>query len=146
MKLHWGNAIFIFFVIFLGLAVTFIIFSLRQNIELEEEDYYKKGADYSRHINIQQRSKIYNDSIIVQELESQVLINTAPSIRNMTDTLKVFFYNPSSKNKDYKVLLAPLLDSLFIDKTKISKGRYILKINWQNSNQEYEVKKDFSIQ
>ncbi len=38
MKLNWGQSIFVFFVIFVSLGVVFIIFSLRQNNDLVEDD------------------------------------------------------------------------------------------------------------
>ncbi len=143
MKLHWGNAIFIYFVIFIALAIAFIIFSYKQDIELVEKDYYKQGADYTRHINIQQRSEIYSDSILITEQESVIIVEATYAIKEMTDSLKVFFYNPSSKKKDYKVLLSPLSDSNYIDTKLVTKGRYTVKINWFCNNLEYEIRKDF---
>lgn len=142
MKLHWGNAIFIFFTIFIGLSIFFIIFSLRQDIELVEDDYYNKGANYATHMKTQQRSLIFNDSINVTFNKQSILMQLAPSIYKNTDSVKVHFYNPSSKTKDYKILLTNLSDSNTIDINAIKSGRYIIKIKWNVQQNDFFIEKD----
>lgn len=145
MKLHWGNAIFIFFVFFIGLSITFIVFSLRQDVELVEDDYYEQGANYSIQMQVQQRSAAFADSIIVENNAQSILIKLPGTIYSNTDTLKVHFYNPSSKSKDYKLLLLNLSDSVFIKKTNITSGRYTIKINWKLTQEDYLIEKTIDI-
>jgi len=146
MKLHWGNAIFIFFTIFIGLSITFIIFSLNQDIELVEDDYYNQGANYTMQMEIQQRSAIFKDSISANDLGENILLTFPASISNLTDSLKVYFYNPSSKLKDYKILLTPVNDSNYLDKKNLTSGRYILKLEWLGMHEVYKIEKDLIIQ
>ena len=47
MKFNWGTGIFTFIIIFLLLCVAFIIFAVRQGVNLVHDDYYEKGVDYS---------------------------------------------------------------------------------------------------
>lgn len=145
MKLNWGTAIFIFFTIFVALSIVFIIFSFNQDIELVEDDYYNKGANYTQQMEVNQRSRIFFDSISITNTETNLLLTLPQALFSHTDTLKLYFYNPSSKSKDYKLLLTNLNDSVYFDKTQIQPGHYIVKINWQITNLEFLVEKRLNI-
>lgn len=145
MKLHWGNAIFIFFTIFISLSIIFVIFSLRQDNDLTQENYYEKGANYTQQIHTNQRSAIYNDSISIKQINNSVLVTLPSSVYNYTDSLKVHFYNPSSKSKDFKVLLSSLSDTNYIEIESIFKGRYIMKLHWLKENSDYMLDKQIML-
>jgi hypothetical protein len=70
MKLHWGNSIVLFFIGFLSLGAFFIVFSLKQNNDLTDENYYEKGAGYSKHIEINKRSVVFNDSVTIKTINN----------------------------------------------------------------------------
>lgn len=146
MKLNWGNYIFIFILFFLTLCTIFIIFSLRQDIDLVTDNYYSEGADYTHEMEISERSDIYYDSISLSQHDGFVLLNLASSLRNSVSTLKLWFYRPSDKDKDYRVELAIKDDSLAVSTGELALGRYILYITWDKDEKEYLVKKDIFIE
>ncbi len=145
MKLHWGNAIFIFFVIFLSLAIFFIFFSLRQSRDLITENYYEKGAEYTKQININERSFIFNDSITISINDNTVTFGFCDSITNNSDFMLIDFYRPSDKNLDYKIKFDAKTKIFAVNKSNLAKGRYIVRVLWKMNTLNYEVKKDLFI-
>jgi len=146
MKLNWGQSIFLFFVIFISLAIGFIIFSLRQNNDLETENYYEKGADYTHQMEINSRSAVYYDSIQLMNQNSKLVARFSKSIDQMADTMHISFFRPSDKRFDYEFAAVLSSDSMAIDKSKLVKGRYKVKFQWFQARLSYLVEKEFFIE
>lgn len=146
MKLNWGQSIFLFFVIFISLAVVFIVFSLRQNNDLVTENYYEKGADYTNQMEINLRSAVYNDSIQLMTQNSLLVARFSKSIDQMADTMHINFFRPSDKRFDFEFSSLLSSDSLSIDKSKLAKGRYKVQFQWFQSRVSYQVEKEFFIE
>ena len=56
MKFNWGTGIFMFLALFLLASAAFIIFAVRQDVNLVHKDYYEKGVDYTEQMNVNSRS------------------------------------------------------------------------------------------
>ena len=144
MKLHWGNAIFLFFIVFVGLGAIFITFAMRQTNDLESENYYELGASYTTQLRINERSLPFNDSVNIYTKQDNILLTLAESIATNTDTVKIYFYNPSDKQKDFELKL-PVHDTVILNKNAISNGRYKVKVNWIMSGEIHEYKQEIQI-
>lgn len=146
MKLHWGNALVIYFAIFLGLAATFVIFSLKQNNDLEDEDYYNKGANYSQQIEIDKRSEIFTDSIIITQYADLLTINFANYLVDEANLMHIHFYRPSNEKLDYQLNYNSFTQKEQIAKTKLAKGRYIVKFTWQINQNDFSLEQTLFIE
>ncbi|QQS52425.1 MAG: FixH family protein [Bacteroidota bacterium] len=146
MRLNWGRAIVIFFVLFISLAIFFIVFALRQNNDLVTDDYYEQGANYTTQIKTNARSVIYSDSIQTARLEEFFLVFLSPTLVNQTDTLKLHFYYPNGKQHDFSVAIPNPDDTLKVATRRLTPGRCILKINWTMNQLEYYVEKPVFIE
>jgi hypothetical protein len=146
MKLNWGQGIFLFFVVFISLGISFVIFSLRQNNDLVTNDYYEKGADYTRQMEINSRSIAYIDSINLVNQNDLLIARFSKSIDMMTDTMDVFFFRPSDKRFDHEFRMALKSDSIEIVKSGIQKGRYKVKFQWANNLEVFMVEKEFFVE
>jgi len=146
MKLNWGQSIFLFFVVFISLAISFIIFSLRQNNDLVTDNYYEKGATYSKQMEINGRSAVYNDSIHLTNRNNKIVARFSKSINQMADTMHISFFRPSDKKYDYNFNCLLVTDSLEIEKSKLAKGRYKVKFRWGLGNKCYMTEKEFFIE
>src|ERR1035437_5891958 len=131
MKLHWGNGILIFIILFLVILGVAVIFSLRQNNDLVEKDYYEKGADYTHQMEMNKRSVIYQDSISIYNTENYIVIKASANLVATSSSLYVYFFRPSDKEKDYKVEYKGNGDSMLVDKSKLAHGRYLVKLSWE---------------
>ncbi len=146
MKLNWGNSIFLFLTVFVLLGIAFVVFSLSKSNDLVTTDYYQKGADYTKQMEVTDRSAVYNDSIQVINQNKNVVVRFAPSINLMTDTMQVYFYRPSDKKLDFNYQGHLNNDSLIIKKEYLSGGRYKVKLQWTYNRKNYQVEKEFFIE
>lgn len=145
MKFNWGHGIFIFLTIFVTLVITFIVFSLNQEIDLVAKDYYDKGANYSEQIEINKRSQSYQDSINVDINNSIISIQLAEGLKNTNDSISIYFYRPSDKKADF-TYVAIMSNKIEIPFSKFKKGRYIAKFTWNQSDQTYNTEKEIFIE
>lgn len=145
MKFNWGHGILIFLTIFVTLVISFIVFSLNQEIDLVAKDYYDKGANYSEQIEINKRSQPYQDSINVDIKNSVISIQLAEEMKNINDSISIYFYRPSDKKADF-THVAKMSDKIEIPFSKIKKGRYFAKFTWKQSNQTYNTEKEIFIE
>jgi hypothetical protein len=145
MKLHWGNSIVLFFIGFLSLGAFFIVFSLKQNNDLTDENYYEKGAGYSKQIEINKRSVVFNDSVTIKTINNTLQFYFCNTIQKKSETVLVHFYRPSSKDYDYHTSFN-MNDSVYsIEKTRLVEGRYIVKITWNMDDDPYALAKDLMV-
>jgi len=146
MKLNWGNSIFLFLTVFVLMGIAFVVFSLSKSNDLVTTDYYQKGADYTKQMEITGRSAVYNDSIQVLNQNKNVVVRFAHSINQMTDTMQVYFYRPSDKKLDFNYQGFLNTDSLIIKKEYLSGGRYKVKFQWLYNRESYQIEKEFFIE
>ncbi len=146
MKLNWGQGIFLFFVVFISLGISFVIFSLRQNNDLVTNDYYEKGADYTHQMEINSRSVVYNDSISLVNRNNLLFAKFSKSIDLMTDTMNIYFFRPSNKRFDHEFRMALKADSIEIDKSGLQKGRYKVNFHWAHLKDNFLVVKEFFVE
>lgn len=144
MKFNWGTAIFLFFTVFIALCISFIVFALRQSQDLVENDYYEKGAGYTRQMEINKRSEMYRDSIGIYPEDSQVVFKVSKLMEAKVDSILVFFYRPSDKREDYKTIIKPG-KSMEISKKSLTTGRYIVKLSWISDSDVYMLEKEISL-
>jgi hypothetical protein len=145
MKFNWGHSIVVFFGIFISLAIMFIIFSLKQNNDLVEKDYYKKGADYTSQMIINQRSKLYEDSVSIIMSGEYATIKLASSIVSKADTLNTLFFRPSDKKLDNFFSTVITGETVDISLSGFVRGRYIVQLSWTISGDEFMLKRDVFI-
>ena len=50
LKFNWGTGIFIFIIIGILWYIFLVIFSMKQDFYLVEDDYYSQGINYDKHI------------------------------------------------------------------------------------------------
>jgi len=146
MKWNWGTGIFIFLVLFLAACTAFIIFAMRQDVNLVHKDYYEKGVNYTEQMNTNARSKQYYSSVQTQLQNEYLRVDFEQSLAAKIDSGNVLLYRPSNSRQDITLPLSLTNNSIFISKTKLISGRYILKLNWYSDGLKYEIDKPVNIQ
>ena len=145
IKFNWGTGIFIFIMIFLTLAISFIIFSLQFDANLVHDDYYEKGVNYSNQIEIKKRSAEYFNNIKISENQDYIIVSFENFKTRKIENCLIHFFRHTDKKKDFKSKPNKSFDEILIAKDKLSLGRYIIKISWEMDNQQYLVEKEYSI-
>jgi hypothetical protein len=140
IKLNWGKALVLFFIIFFIWIFSFVFFAMRQNNDLVSEDYYQKGADYTTQINIDRRSLPYRDSVQIIRSDKQLQISLCKSVAASGDSVQVYFFRSSDKGKDVRLKFRSADSPFVIDKGKLFHGRYQVYISWGKGDEKYMVK------
>ena len=146
LKFNWGHALILFFALFFAWVLFFVLFALRQNNDLVSDDYYQKGAKYSDQMSVDKRSVPYQDSIQVQTEGNQVKIVICQTMASAGDSLQVLFFRSSDKEKDVQFSFSKTERSLFLDKGRLSHGRYQVFLQWSHGGEQYMVKKILDIE
>lgn len=145
MKINWGRALIIFFIIFFVWVFSFVFFAMRQNIDLVSDDYYQKGAKYTDQIDINQRSVIYQDSIRIITTDLQVQIELSQGMVKSADSIRVYFFRSSDKTKDLRLGFKAAESPFLIDKTQLLHGRYQVYLSWILKDENYSITKIMDI-
>ena len=144
MKFNWGNGILIFIILFLILSSIFIIFSFQHANDLVTDDYYNQGAAYSKQIEINKRSAIYSDSLQITNTNEKIEIQVNKGLLNITDSFQIYFFRPSDKSKDYKIGVLKN-ERIIVPKSRLMKGRYIIKLSWKSKKEIYLIEKEIFV-
>jgi len=143
MKFNWGTGIFIFLVIFVSLAIAFMIFAFNQEISLVHKDYYQKGVDYDQEITMEKKSTKYTNLINLKINENNIELIFDESIKDKSSNIEVYFYSPSEQHHDFRIKKENIIDGFIIDKSKLITDRYIVNVDWTMDNTNYRIKKEF---
>lgn len=146
MRLNWGKGLIIFFILFFIWVLFFVLFAMRQNIDLVSDDYYQKGATYTDQININTRSGPYKDSIQITTTAEQVRIALAAGLASAADSVRVHFYRSSDKTKDLRFSFRKTDSPFLIETTRFVHGRYQVYITWANNGAKYSITKAVDIE
>ena len=144
MKFSWGTGILIFLIMFLTACGIFIAFAMSQENSLVHKDYYNKGADYTKQMEINKRSVKYLNTIYFQDKDQQISIFFPENFTENLKTGEILFFRPSDINNDLKIEMKPVNNIQSVDKINLIKGRYLVKFSWQ-SDTEYYIEKEIFV-
>jgi len=145
MKINWGKGLVIFFIIFFVWVIFFVLFALRQNVDLVSDDYYQKGAKYTDQIKINQRSAVYQDSLQISTTGNKVQIVLSKGMASAGDSVQVYFFRSSDKTKDLRLGFIKTDSPFLIDKTRLVHGRYQVFVTWSSRKEKYSITKVLDI-
>jgi len=145
MKINWGTGIFIFFTLFVSIAIAFMVYAFSQDINLVHENYYEKGVDYTNQMKMNERSKQYFDQINFSNDAQWVNIHFSDEIAASAKEGIVYFYRPSNKKFDFETKLNITDNLQKIDLKKLALGKYMVKISWETEVEKFYIEKEFFI-
>lgn len=138
MKFTWGTGIFIFIAIYIISMVSFAIFFNQEDADLVSEDYYPREEQYQNDIDKLNNTNFLKNSLEISQNEQFVSILFPTDFKNKSTSGEVYMYRPSDKEMD--ITNQFILDSTLsvnISKQVLSKGRYEIKIDWNDSEKSY---------
>lgn len=132
--MNWGTRIVIAFICFVGVIVTLVTISMRQDVSLVAKDYYVQELAYQDQIE-----RIENKNRM--DIQPTVELNAGQvelSIKNLDLEGTVHFFRPSNSKLDKKYILQ--LDQngkQAFSALDFEKGLWKVKINWSSEGKEY---------
>jgi hypothetical protein len=137
-KLSWGTGILISIIVFMSITILTGIYLMNQDVQLVTENYYEKDLKYQNQIDKLNRTAALEENVEIKFDGSAVEIIFPESFQNKRISGEVYFYRPSERKKDFKIplTLTPDLKQI-IPVTRIDKGFWRIKLNWNMEGKEY---------
>lgn len=145
-KISWGTGIVIAIIIFVVLVLVQTIYLMNQKVDLVEEDYYKKGIEYQKDIDVQKKTSELSEKVRF-DFNGQYLIISFPE--NLSDNKisgEILFYRPSDSGLDIKLPLQTDSLSQIIPVSNLKKGFWRVKLRWQYDGQDYYDESSFRVE
>ena len=147
MKINWGTAIVIAFVLFISFIMYFVVRSMTDDglqHELVTEGYYKKELGFQEELDAAQRASDMGLDIAVERTEEGLMLRfpTQHEAKEISGT--VFLYRPSNKQFDFEVPISLSDPHLLIPENRFLDGRWNMVVQWKYKGESYRVKKAFT--
>ncbi|WP_053971743.1 FixH family protein [Mangrovimonas sp. ST2L15] len=145
MKFNWGTGIVIAFIAFISFIMYFVInmsTNDKYNHELVTEDYYKQEVKFQEDINKQNNAKNLAHNLEINKTNDGLVIQFPEEMDVTKISGKVFLYRPSDKQSDFETPISLSTHNLLIPDTRLSDGRWNIKVDWQYKNINYLFKED----
>ena len=141
IKWNWGTKLTIAIILFMTLVLSFVYRSTLYQIDLVEKDYYPKGLKYQERIDEITNARVFKNQVRAYQ-DSDAVIVTFPEIN--PDTGTITFYRPSDIHLDriYEIN-TDSLNRMSFPKSEFKKGKYYLKIYWEENGKAFYVEKPY---
>ena len=141
IKWNWGTKLTIAIILFMSLIFFLVYLSTQYPVDLVEKDYYPKGLKYQERIDEITNAQPFKDQVRAYQ-DSDAVIVTFPKIN--PDTGTITFYRPSDIHLDriYEIN-TDSLNRMSFPKSEFKKGKYYLKIYWEESGKAYYIEKPY---
>ena len=138
MKVTWGIGIALTYILFVVIIIILVIFSSTKDVNLVTDDYYANELKFQDQIDKVKRTGMLTDELVL-DLDDRGIHFKFPKLFLYSEIEgEILFYRPSDRKKDFiiNVKLNPE-NILTVNKSKIEKGLWKIKIDWRADNQEY---------
>lgn len=142
IKWNWGTKLTIVIILFMLLILSFVYRSFQRDVNLVEKDYYPKGLEYQQRIDELKLGRQFESRVSVEQKNGNVILHLPAMI---PDSGMVLFFRPSNTADDVRRLIPhDSLSQIQLDGKQFKRGRYILKLYWEQNAKKYYVEKTFN--
>ncbi len=143
IKWNWGTGIALFIILFMTFTLWRVYRATQHPVMLVEKDYYPRGLQYQQRIDERHNARMYKARFLVFQQDSEVVIHFPPI---HPDTSSFTFFRPSDMDYDLSFSFSPdSLGQMYVPIRKFKKGKYILKIYWEEEGKKYYVQRPFNL-
>jgi len=145
MKLNWGNALLLFFILYIGLLVRIVIKSFQVDHSLVVNNYYEHDIRYQDKLD-----KISNRSLLTQDL--RIKLNPTSNTLSLdfgslpaTQEAIVELYRASDQAADFTRVVRDFKAQTLIQLGDLQPGRWKVKVEWKDLKRTYYKEKNIYI-
>ena len=140
MKIYgnWGLLVPAFYIAFVAVLVSFVIWTSTQTVELVDEKYYEMEPQYMERLDKIERVNRLDEKLELVYNNDAILLQFPKVNNHHSISGEVFFFRPSEKKLDFKAKIN--LDSNFqviFPAKDMKKGLWKLKIDWASGDSTY---------
>jgi hypothetical protein len=138
--MNWGNKITLVFIGFVILTITMVIFSMKQEFHMVEENYYEEEIAYQTKMDEIRNGNDWKGVISVKQEGSNLALQFegAEKVNG-----KIQFYRPSDADLDFFV---PISEEINIPIEKFKAGNWKVSFNWEADEKKYFKEEQIFIQ
>jgi hypothetical protein len=143
MKIGWGWKIVVLYSGFVGIIVTLVVASTRQQFDLVSKDYYQQEIAYQNVIDAGKNQSTLSRPMDIHADNQNVIISFPQEFKGKVLAGDVKFYAPVNEKWDRNFKINADNNTVTISRTSLMNTRYTIKINClvdgKNYYQESEI-------
>jgi hypothetical protein len=145
--MNWGHKITLFYGSFVVFMITLVTLCVKQkDIFLVSDDYYKKEIAYQSEIIKNRNTNALSSAVGVEYIKQSNEVKLVFPDEVKGSIGKIQFYRPSDAKQDFTVDLAVQNSTIQNIPTKnLSRGLWVVKIEWQKDGKEFLKEEKISI-
>lgn len=140
IKNPWPAGLVIFFIVFIGYIVGFVIFSSSQRMDLVREDYYDQEIRFQQQIDrVQHTAPILAFAGVKYDVkDSTVTVSLPSAVAAAKVSGTINFYRPSDAGLDHEVdLVLDQHGAQTVDVRGLRTGLWKVRVEWKDKTQDY---------
>lgn len=136
--MNWGYKILIVIIAFMVAILSMVFVAFRQTNDMLDENYYEKEMNYQSLIDAAQNLNIVNDSILINQNESYIIVHVPRTLISNFEQGNLTFLRIDDKRKDFTFDFKPNEEGILqIEKFKFIPGAYKARMKWRNLGKDY---------
>jgi hypothetical protein len=133
--MNWGKGIIIAMALFMGFILTLVITLMRQDVDLEIDDYYNKELVFNEQYNAQQNYMDATEKITFNVTTDSLFVIFPKDLQ--TGAAKIQLQRPNNKQQD-AVFDVQATDKVYIPTKSLPKGVFNCTITGKRNGKMYE--------
>lgn len=133
--MNWGKGIIIAMALFMGFILTLVITLMRQDVDLEIDDYYKKELVFNEQYNAQQNYMDVSGKITFRIASDSLLITFPKELQTGEATIQL--QRPNNKQQDVQFAVKAV-DLVYIPTKSLPNGVFNCTIIGKHKGKSYE--------
>jgi hypothetical protein len=133
--MNWGKGIIIAMALFMGFILTLVITLMRQDVDLEIDDYYNKELAFNEQYNAQQNYMDATEKITFNVTTDSLFVIFPKDLQ--TGAAKIQLQRPNNKQQD-AVFDVQATDKVYIPTKSLPKGVFNCTITGKRNGKNYE--------
>jgi hypothetical protein len=133
--MNWGKGIIIAMALFMGFILTLVITLMRQDVDLEIDDYYNKELAFNEQYNAQQNYMDATEKITFNVTSDSLFVIFPKDLQ--TGDAKIQLQRPNNKHQD-AVFDVQATDKVYIPTKSLPKGVFNCTITGKRNGKMYE--------
>lgn len=140
MKINWGWGIGIFYSFFVIAMLSVVYMTTFNKPDMVSDDYYRDEQVFQKQIDKSVNAEELNVKVKIFVENSELKIIFPKDMNTISGNAVLF--RPSDSKLDKTLILKENINEQSFDISKISKGKWTIKVNWINNDVEYYVEKN----
>ena len=144
----WPYAIAIYFIVFITFIAVFIVWAVRQKMDLVRKDYYNDEVLFQKQIDTETRTQKLGDEVSVRydDARRTIAIRLPGEHAQLRPSGRIHLYRPSDAKLDREVSLSPdAAGAQLVDASALQPGLWKVRLQWKAAGQDFYFHQKFIV-